>query len=216
MRLQGCDYPDHLLYDRDGALWAKAEGAVFRIGATPSVAWLAGGVTGVSFKAEGARVVRGASLGSVEGPRHFDVVRAPFDCTLVATNRALLSDPRPVARDPFGAGWLAVLAPVGSPVGLSQISSVAAEVEARLKSLRIRCFAEFPDRDLYEIGVECSAVLVQLNDLLAESAAGTVVHVVSDDQTAEIEMERWQGQTGNLLLESFRDGSVYHFIVKKR
>ena len=32
MRILGCDYPDSLLYDREGALWAKKEGEEYRIG----------------------------------------------------------------------------------------------------------------------------------------------------------------------------------------
>jgi len=56
--------------------------------------------------------------------------------------------------------------------------------------LGVHCFAGFPDYEMYEIGVECSAVLVMLNDFLATSEKGIVVHIVSDDTTADIEMER--------------------------
>jgi TusA-related sulfurtransferase len=42
-----------------------------------------------------------------------------------------------------------------------------------------------------------------------------VIHVVSDDVTADIEMERWSDQTGQAVLESRKEGKLTHFIVKK-
>jgi len=215
MRISGCEYPDSLLFDREGSVWAKKEGAAYRVGVAPVLAWLSGGIRSVTFKPGGSRIAGGAGLGSVEGPRHFDVVRAPFDCVLVETNRELLREPGLVAKDPYGRGWFALLEAAGPTGELKPAGELAQAIEARLRALKVRCFAEFPDTELYVIGVECSAVLVQLNDLLAESAGGTTVHVVSDDPTAQIEMERWQDQTGNALLESFNEGAVYHFIVKK-
>ena len=90
------------------------------------------------------------------------------------------------------------------------------ELESRLKEMRIHCFAEFPDLELFEIGVECAAVIVRLNELIAGAQVGAVVHIVSDDSTAEIEMARWSDQTGNEVLDSRFEDGVYHFIVKKK
>jgi TusA-related sulfurtransferase len=42
-----------------------------------------------------------------------------------------------------------------------------------------------------------------------------VVHVVSDDPTADIEMERWADETGQEILKSRKEGNLIHFIVKK-
>lgn len=216
MRIVGCEYPESLLYDGEGTIWAKQERSTYRIGIAPALAWLSGGFTSVSFKPDGMRVPKGSSLGGVEGPRHFDVVRAPFDCLLVEANRELLVSPKLLSKDPYGSGWFVLLEPLGPTTSLKPLAEVAGPIEARLKELKVRCFAEFPDREMFEIGVECSAVLVQLNDLLSTSRSGTVVHVVSDDPTAQIEIERWREQTGNFLLESFREGSIHHFIVKKQ
>lgn len=176
---------------------------------------MSGGFTSVSFKPEGSRIARGSSLGGVEGPRHFDVVRAPLECRLVKVNQDLFANPSLLSKDPFGMGWFAIVEPSGPASSLVQLPAVAAQIEAKLRSLGIKCFADFPDREMFEIGVECSAVLVQLNDLMSVSPSGTTVHVVSDDPSADVEMLRWQDQTGNLLLESSKEGSVHHFIVKK-
>jgi TusA-related sulfurtransferase len=54
-----------------------------------------------------------------------------------------------------------------------------------------------------------------LNDLIGRSPQNEVVHVVSDDPTADIEMARWSDETGQQLLESGREGNLMHFIVRK-
>jgi TusA-related sulfurtransferase len=89
-------------------------------------------------------------------------------------------------------------------------------LRARIAELKVRCFAEFPDQEMFEIGVECSAVIVKLNDTLAGLPSGTVVHLVSDDPTSDIEVERWKGDTGNDLLDSLREGNLHHFVVRKK
>jgi TusA-related sulfurtransferase len=44
---------------------------------------------------------------------------------------------------------------------------------------------------------------------------GEVVHLVSDDPTADLEMIRWSEENGQSLLEMRREDNLYHFIVKK-
>jgi TusA-related sulfurtransferase len=68
---------------------------------------------------------------------------------------------------------------------------------------------------MFQIGVECAATLTKLDELLEKIIIGNVVHLVSDDTTADLEMVRWSEQTGQLLLETRKEGNLYHFIVKK-
>ena len=215
MRLGDCEYRDGLLYDPDGGTWGRFEGGLWRIGITPLLSWLSGGFTSISLKPMGTRIQLGNVLGSVEGAKHFEVVRAPFECIINGTNPKVLRDPRAVNRDPFGEGWLVLLERVGSESRFVSIVEAAPIIEERLRSMHVSCFAEFPDVEMYEIGVECSAVLVRLNELLGRSPRGTVVHVVSDDPTAEIEMWRWREETGNSLLETRAEGIIHHFLVRK-
>jgi len=66
-----------------------------------------------------------------------------------------------------------------------------------------------------EIGTECSAVLIRLNDLLATIPLGEVVHLVSDDPTAYVEMVVWSERTGQSLVDWRKEGNLFHFIVRK-
>ena len=215
MRIEGCEYPDDLLYDVEAGTWARKEGDKYRVGIAPQLSWISGGFTSVSCKAVGTGVEAGKSIGSVEGPRHFDVVRAPFDCIISATNPALQEDPRLANRDPFGRGWFALLEQTGQSSRLQSLPEAAGSVRGAIRRLGIHCFAEFPDKEMFEIGVECSAVLAKLSEEMATSSSGTVFHVVSDDPPADVEMTRWADQTGNRVVESKREGNLYHFIVKK-
>ncbi|MDV3243949.1 MAG: sulfurtransferase TusA family protein [Nitrososphaerales archaeon] len=215
MKIGDCEYPDALLYDAEAGTWAKEERGRFRLGLAPHLSWISGGFTSISFKSAGSRVGAGKSLGSVEGPRHFDVIRSPFDCIISEVNKKLLTNPRLANKDPFGAGWFIVVERFGGPSRLKDLAGAADSIYVIVRQLGVHCFAEFPDAEMFEIGVECSAVLVRLNEQLERSSSGTVVHIVSDDPTSDVEMARWQDQTGNAVLESRREGGLHHFIVKK-
>lgn len=216
MELGGCRYRDDILYDPESGIWGIDKGELWRVGVTPLLSWLSGGFTSVSVKPPGTAVGKGGVFGSAEGPRHFEVLRAPFSGVVREVNPGAIADPRSVNRDPFGAGWVADLEKTGSETSLVSLEEAAAGIEDKIRAMHVHCFAEFPDSELYELGIECSATLAKLDELLARSPVGTVVHLVSDDATAEIELERWKDQTGNSLLESRRDGSVSHFLLKKR
>ena len=215
MKIEGCEYPDFLLYDVDAGTWARREGNLFRIGTAPHLSWISGGFTSVSFKPVGTHIAEGKSLGSVEGPRHFDVVRAPFDCIIRDVNSALSSDPRLADKDPFGQGWFAVIEQTATSSKLQSLAEATDSLVSAVKRLGVRCYSELPDSEIFEIGVECSAVLVRLNEEIARWKPGWVAHVISDDPTADIEMTRWAEQTGNKIVETRHEGQLHHFIVKK-
>jgi TusA-related sulfurtransferase len=68
---------------------------------------------------------------------------------------------------------------------------------------------------MFEIGVECAATLTKFDELLAGLEIGQVVHLVSDDVTADLEISRWSEQTGQAIIELRREGNLFHFIIKK-
>ena len=215
MKLGDCEYREGFLYDPEGGTWGREEGGLWRVGVAPLLSWLSGAFTSFAPKPLGTRLALGSVAGSVEGPKHFEVVRAPFDCVIRGTNQKLVHEPRLANKDSFGEGWLMLVERVGAESRFVPLETAAAAIEDKIRAMGVHCFAEYPDVEMFEVGVECSAVLVRLNALLAEAPGGTVAHVASDDPTAGIEMERWKDQTGNEVLEVRPDGPVYHFIVRK-
>jgi glycine cleavage system H protein len=217
LKVDDCEFPDALLYDVANGTWAKPEGSTLRVGITSLLSWASGPFHSVTFKPPRTEVHRGQVLGSFEGAKHFDVVRSPVSGILSETNLELVTDPRLLNKDCYGNGWFARVRVKKTEEldALSRLPDAAPAIATSLRERRVHCFAEFPDHEMFEIGVECAAVLVRLNELLAGSAVGTVVHVVSDDNTADTEMQRWSHQTGNAVVQSKKEGDLYHFIVKK-
>ena len=215
LKIGSCEYPDGLLYDVEAGTWARKERELVKIGIAPHLSWISGGFTSVSMKTVGTEVQNGKSLGSIEGPRHFDVVRAPFDCVIKGVNSALHSSPRLVNKDPFGEGWFAIIEQTAPASRVLPLTEATESLRTLVEHLKVRCFAEFPDSEMFEIGVECSAVLVKLNEEIAKRERGWVAHIVSDDPTADIEMTRWEDQTENKVVETRREGNLQHFIVRK-
>ena len=217
LKIEECDFPDDLLYDVERNLWVRTENGTARIGVSTILVWISGVLSSVTLKPTGSQVSLGQVIGSVEGPRHFDVVRTPISGTIVSTNSLLPNEPRILTKDPYGAGWIAEIRP-SKRSELNQLIGLPAAKDPlrnRVNELRVHCFAEFPDQEMFEIGVECSAVLLRLNEFLEKSDKGIVIHIVSDDNSAQVEMERWSEQTGHQVLDFRKEGNLYHFIVKK-
>ena len=214
-----CKFADDVLYDPGSDTWVRLqEDGTATVGIDTILSWLGGPITSVSFKPKGSVVERGRSLGAIESPRHFDTVRSPITGRVVELNTGLTADPKVLNRDPYGRGWFARLEPLKKKEEIGTVKPPAVardELQAKVSQLRIRCFAEYPDSEMYEIGTECSAVLVRLDDLLSKSPSGTVVHLVSDDPSSEVEMIRWSDRTRNEVLETRREGNLVHYVVKK-
>jgi len=162
-------------------------------------------------------LVRGQVMGTMEGSRHFDVFRSPVSGTLSAANERLIDEPWLLNKDPYGEAWFAEIRVKGTGElgALGRLPVAKHRIAVLLKERHVHCFAAFPDFEIFDTGVECQAVLAKLNELLERSTPGTVVHVVSDDSSAEIEMQRWSDQTGNSIVDLQREGKIFHYIVRK-
>ena len=68
---------------------------------------------------------------------------------------------------------------------------------------------------MFEIGEECSATLAKLDELVEKINVGEVVHLVSDDITADIELTRWSQENSQEILEISRENRLFHFLIKK-
>ena len=207
------------MYEPEGLVWVREEpSGDLALGITSIFAGLAGKLTTVKAKPMGADYARGNVIGSLEGGRHFGVIRSPVGGTLIAVNEAVLARPKTLSESPYGEGWFARLRPTNWAAERATLWRAGAGAEAlasQIAALHVRCFAAFPDYEMSEIGTECAAVLVKLNELLDRIEIGEVVHLVSDDWTAPIEMERWSEERGQPVVESRREGNLYHFLVRK-
>lgn len=189
-----------------------------RLGITSVHAALAGKLKQIKFKPTMSLLKSGQAVATIKSVKYFGAVRTPLTGRLVEINPGLERNPKLANDQSYDDGWFVRI----EPTQLSQeikalIDPRAAEekIRSQIRELRVRCFKAFPDYEMWEIGVECAGVLVRLNDLMERSSLNEVVHVVSDDPTADIEMVRWSDETGQELLESRKEGELTHFIVRK-
>ena len=220
MQIEYCDFPEDVRYDLENNVWVRADsaGAVVRVGITSVHAALVGRLNRIEFKSVGTHLVKAQSVGTIESTKFFGVVRTPISGKLIAVNSRLESEPKLANDSPYEDGWFVDIAPdnyVSDLQSLVEPKAAVDRIKAQIRDLRVRCFAAYPDYEMWEIGVECGAVLVRLNELLERAKSNEVVHVVSDDPIADIEMERWADETGQKVLDTRKEGNLMHFIVKK-
>jgi glycine cleavage system H lipoate-binding protein/TusA-related sulfurtransferase len=219
MKIDGCEFPDDLLYDREGLVWIRPSptgDAV--VGITSIYAALAGRVAKVTTKTTGTLYPRGAAIGFLESGKHFGPIRTPVGGVLLEVNPSVLAKPRLLTEALYHDGWVARMRPSALTRDRPELLALPAgreTLEKQIAALRVRCFAAFPDYEMFEIGVECAAVLVKLNELLSQIPVGDVVHVVTDDPTSPIEMVRWSDETGQPVIDERKEGSLFHFLVRK-
>ena len=219
MEIDHCVFPDDLLYDLENNTWLRIEdNGEVTVGVTSVLPAIVGKLTLARLKSAEVAIQRGQILGTLESLKFVGPVPSPVSGILLKTNGLIVDRPRIINDSPYQEGWIASLKP--SHLALERIL-LSKSIESKtllvkkIAEFHVRCFKAFPDHEMSEIGTECSAVLIRLNDLLATIPLGEVVHLVSDDQTAYVEMVAWSERTGQNLLDWRQEGNLFHFIVKK-
>jgi glycine cleavage system H protein len=125
------DYPEELRYTKEHE-WAAVEGAGnARVGITDFAQDALGDVVYVDLPEEGTEVRAGEPFGEVESTKSVSDIFSPVTGRIVERNTALEEAPELVNEDPYGEGWMVVIA-----------MSDASEVDALLEAAAYRRFAE--------------------------------------------------------------------------
>ncbi len=242
IKIENCAFDDTLLYDLENLVWVRVEdskggrGMVesrgidersdesvvgetpkVRLGITSILAYVAGRLTSVKIRPEGTEIEKGKSIASIESLKYFGVVRSPINGKIVGINRLAVSKPKVVNDHPYTDGWIALLE-VHDSKDLSILEPIERcrdKLAEKIREMHVRCFSAFPDHEMVEIGVECAAVIPKLDELIARVERGDVIHIVSDDPTADIEIVRWSEERGQELLEIRREDPLIHMLVRR-
>ena len=94
-----------------GHLWLKEEGGMLRVGLTDYLQQTSGDVAFAEVTVAGSRLAAGEVLATIETIKVNLDVASPLSGIVHATNPALEGTPELVNQDPYGQGWLALLAP---------------------------------------------------------------------------------------------------------
>jgi len=219
LEIDHCVFPEDLLYDLENNTWLRVEeNGEVTVGVTSLLPAIAGKLTLARLKSAEVTVQRGQSLGTLESQKFVGPIPSPVSGLLLETNGLLVDRPRIINDSPYEEGWIAHLRPSHfslERILLSKSGESRIVLAKKIAEFHVRCFKAFPDHEMSEIGAECSAVLIRLNDLLATIPLGEVVHLVSDDPTAYVEMVVWSERTGQSLVDWRKEGSLFHFIIRK-
>jgi glycine cleavage system H protein len=102
--------PDDLRYTSDHE-WTRIEGGQLRMGITDYAQDALGDVVFVQLPEPGTKVVAGDSFAEVESTKSVSDIYAPVSGTVVEINPDLADSPQRLNEDPYGEGWLCVIAP---------------------------------------------------------------------------------------------------------
>jgi len=219
MEVEDCPIPEDRWYDRNLEGWLRPEpDGTARIGLTASWAAFLGRILRVEYRSPRGIETRGWSLATIEATRTTVPFRLPLDAEIVAPNPLLEGQPRRVNDDPYGEGWIALVRPrrpVEADVGLATASEIRAPLVDQIRRLHIQCWPIPPEREMVEIGLECSAIFAKLDEEFAGLAPGEAIVLVTDDPTSPIEIARWTDRTGHQVRTSRRAEGLYKFLVQK-
>jgi glycine cleavage system H protein len=102
--------PDDLRYTADHE-WTRIEGGQLRMGITDYAQDALGDVVFVQLPEPGTKVAAGESFAEVESTKSVSDIYAPVSGTVVEINPDLTDSPQRLNEDPYGEGWLCVIAP---------------------------------------------------------------------------------------------------------
>jgi len=122
-------YPQDLRYTREHE-WIRVDAAEGVVGITAHAQEQLGDVVFVELPKTGTSVVQGKTFGVVESVKTASDLYAPVSGTITKTNDLLIDRPELVNLDPYGEGWMIVIA-VADPSELGALLT-AAEYEATL------------------------------------------------------------------------------------
>ena len=112
VKVEGNDFPDHLLYDVENQIWYTPLGdGTLRAGFTMWAANLMGEVLVFTPKRLGREFEKGRSFAVIEGGKWVGSARAAFDGVVVAHNELLERTPELLNMDCYGEGWMLIVRP---------------------------------------------------------------------------------------------------------
>jgi glycine cleavage system H protein len=219
MIIDNCNFPDNLLYDPDSFVWADVSNEnSIKIGIIPILTSISGKLKSIKLKKGGTNIERGKSLGSIESPKYFGIVRSPLTGKVKEINESILSKPKQVNDSPYELGWLSTIVPSNLDIDLKDLKKIGGcsiQFKSLIDEFHVHCFKAYPDYEMYELGTECAVTLTKLDELLTKIDIGEIVYLASDDITADLELMRWSKERSQSILEMRKEGLIFHFLVKK-
>ena len=115
-------------YTREG-VWALAEGNRVRIGLSDFLQQRSGDIAFAEVKPVGTTLVAGDEVASIETIKVNVALCSPVSGKVIEVNPAMDTAPEAINQDPYGTGWLAVIASSDWDAERAQLLDAAAYFE---------------------------------------------------------------------------------------
>jgi glycine cleavage system H protein len=98
-------YPENFRYTKEHE-WVLVEGDTGTVGITHHAQEQLGDIVYVDLPKVGAKLEKGAAMGSVESVKAVSEIFSPVSGEVIAVNETLSDAPEKLNQDPHGEGWL--------------------------------------------------------------------------------------------------------------
>lgn len=116
-------------YTREG-LWVQPEADRVRIGLSDFLQQRSGDIAFAEIKPGGTMLAAGDEVASIETIKVNVALSSPVSGSVLEVNPAMDTAPEAINQDPYGAGWLAVIAATDWEADRSRLLDAAAYFEA--------------------------------------------------------------------------------------
>ena len=128
VKVEDYEVPENLCYHKE-YLWAKKEDGKVKIGMIDFAQKQLNDIVFVELPSVGDAVTQGEPFGTLESVKAVSDLVAPINGTIETINEELESKPELLNEDPYGAGWLLIVAPTNLDEDLKALLDFNAAVE---------------------------------------------------------------------------------------
>ncbi|GAB91742.1 glycine cleavage system protein H [Gordonia rhizosphera] len=126
----GCAVPDDRLYDLELHVWVQLDRDEALLGMTDVAQTMSGRLVQISWKRTGRTLRRGQTVAVVESAKWVGPFPTPLSGELLTVNRSAYAEDIAIGnRDPYGAGWMARVAPTALTDERAHLADGAAAFE---------------------------------------------------------------------------------------
>jgi glycine cleavage system H protein len=127
VKVEGFEVPENLYYHKE-YLWAKIEGDKVKVGMSDFAQKQLNDIVYVELPSAGDEITQNEPFGTLESVKAVSDLIAPISGTIEKVNEELESKPELINEDPYGEGWLLIVAPTNLDADLKNILDFDAAV----------------------------------------------------------------------------------------
>jgi glycine cleavage system H protein len=127
VKIEDFEVPENLYYHKE-YLWAKIEGDKVKVGMSDFAQKQLNDIVYVELPSAGDEITQNEPFGTLESVKAVSDLIAPISGTIEKVNEELESKPELINEDPYGEGWLLIVAPTNLDADLKNILDFDAAV----------------------------------------------------------------------------------------